>query len=229
MRPGEATGSAVRREGSPSARTAVRRRAGRARYDRATIDAILDEGLVGHVAIVADGQPYAIPMLYARFQDEVYLHGSPLSRLLGELTARVPMCLTVTLLDGLVLARSAFHHSVNYRSVVVLGEGRVVQERDEKLRALRTLVEHTAPGRSADARGPNDQELEATEVVALPLTEASSKLRTGPPVDAPEDYALPVWAGEVPLSLVAGEPLTDRRCLAAVPAYARSYGRGGHE
>ncbi len=207
-------------------RTAVKRRAGRARYDRATIDAILDEGLVGHVGVCSDGQPYVIPMLYARDQDRIYLHGSPLSRLLGALVDGMPMCLTVTLLDGLVLARSAFHHSLNYRSVVVLGEGRAVLDRGQKLAAMRALVERVLAGRSTDARGPNDNELEATEVVALAIDEASAKIRAGPPVDATEDYGLPVWAGELPLRVAAGAPVPDSLCAAPLPPYLSSYGRG---
>ncbi len=209
----------------PTARTRVRRRAGRGAYDRAIIDAILDAGLIGHVALVSDGQPYAIPMLYARAGEELYLHGSPLSRLLGSLVDGAAVCFTVTLLDGLVLARSAFHHSMNYRSVVILGEARAVRGHSEKLAALRTLVEHISPGRSADARGPSQEELEATEVVALSTREASAKVRTGPPVDAPADYELPIWAGELPLALAAGEPLTDPRCRESVPAYVRTYRR----
>jgi hypothetical protein len=188
----------------PSPRTKVRRRAGRGRYARSTINAILDEGLVGHAAFVADGQPYGIPTLYARDGDVLYLHGSPLSRLLSSLSEGIPMCFTVTLVDGLVLARSAFHHSVNYRSVVVLGRGRAI----------------------SDARGPSDLELKVTEVVVLPLDEASAKVRTGPPIDAPEDYARPVWAGEVPLRVVAGEPLADERCSQPVPDYVTRYHRG---
>ena len=206
-------------------RTTVKRRAGRARHDRATIDAILDQGLVGHVGIAAEGQPYVIPMLYARSGEHIYLHGSPLSRLLGGLAGGTAMCLTVTLLDGIVLARSAFHHSLNYRSVVVLGEAHAVLAREEKLEALRTLVERFLPGRSADVRGPSDQELEATEVVALAIEEVSAKVREGPPVDAPEDYALPVWAGEVPLAMVAGTPAPDPRCDALLPPYLASSSR----
>jgi nitroimidazol reductase NimA-like FMN-containing flavoprotein (pyridoxamine 5'-phosphate oxidase superfamily) len=213
-------------EFEPTPRSTVRRRAGRARYDRATVAAILDEGLLGHAGIAVDGQPYVIPMLYARVGEQLYLHGSPLSRLLGLLARGVPMSFTVTLVDGLVLARSAFHHSLNYRSVVVLGEGRAIRERTEKLAALRAIVEHVTPGRSSDARGPSDQELEATELIALALDEASAKIRTGPPVDAAEDYALPVWAGELPFTLAAGEPLPDERCSAPVPPYIRSYSRG---
>ena len=209
---------------APSPRTAVRRRAGRGRYDRPAIDAILDAGFVGHLAVVSEGQPYVIPMLYARDGDRIYLHGSPLSRLLGELVDGVPVCLTVTLLDGIVLARSAFHHSVNYRSVVVLGEARALSDPAAKRAALDTLVEQIVPGRTSEARGPSPQELEATEVAVLPIAEASAKVRTGPPVDAPEDYALPVWAGELPLTLTPGAPLTDKRCSADVPDYVRNYG-----
>jgi uncharacterized protein len=213
------------RAAAPSARTKVRRRAGRGRYGRATINAILDEGLVGHAAFVVGGQPYAIPMLYARDRDVLYLHGSPLSRLVSGLAGGLSMCFTVTLLDGLVLARSAFHHSVNYRSVVVLGQARALHSPEVKNEALRRIVEHVAAGRSEDARGPSDHELEATEVLALGLEEASAKLRAGPPVDAPQDYALPVWAGELPLRLAVGEPHADPRCSQPVPAYVRNYGR----
>jgi uncharacterized protein len=206
-------------------RTKVRRQAGRGRYDRATIEAILDEGLMAHVGIESEGQPYVIPMLYARREERIYLHGSPLSRLVRRLSEGVPMCLTVTLLDGLVLARSAFHHSLNYRSVVVLGTGRVVRDWHEKQEALRAIVEHVAPGRSDEARGPNEKELDATEIVALDIDEASAKLRTGPPVDAAADYALPVWAGVLPLGVSVGEPAADKRCTVPVPAYVSGWRR----
>ena len=208
-----------------SPRTTVRRRTGRAHYDRETIDAILAEGLVAHVAFVADGQPFAIPMLYAAEGDQVYLHGSPLSRLLGGIVDGTALCLTVTLIDGLVLARSAFHHSINYRSAVVLGEGRAIRDPREKYEALWALVERTIPGRSNDVRGPSDQELDATEVVAVPIAEASAKIRSGPPVDASEDYDLPAWAGEVPLRLVPDRPVPDARCSAPIPTYIAGYGR----
>ncbi len=204
-------------------RVRVRRRSGRGNYQRATIHAILDEGLVAHLGIVSEGQPYVIPVLYARDGSQVYLHGSPLSRLLSNLAEGIPMCLTVTLLDGLVLARSAFHHSMNYRSVVLLGRGRPVRARDEKLEALRVLVERMAPGRSEDARGPSAKELRATEVVALPIDEASAKIRTGPPADAAADYELPVWAGVVPLDLRAGSPVPDDRCSVPVPEYVAGW------
>jgi nitroimidazol reductase NimA-like FMN-containing flavoprotein (pyridoxamine 5'-phosphate oxidase superfamily) len=215
--------------GSPSTdRTTVRRHAERGRYDRETVEAILDEGLVGHLAFVADGQPFAVPMLYARRGEQLYLHGSPQSRVLGAAAGGVPLCLTVTHVDGLVLARSAFHHSVNYRSVVVLGTGRRVDERAEKLEAMRLLVEHIVPGRSADARGPSAGELKATEIVAMTISEASAKVRTGGPVDSRGDYKLPVWAGELPLALVPGVPFADNCCTAALPAYVREYVRGGN-
>jgi nitroimidazol reductase NimA-like FMN-containing flavoprotein (pyridoxamine 5'-phosphate oxidase superfamily) len=204
-------------------RVRVRRRSGRGNYERSTIHAILDEGLVGHVGIAADGQPYVIPVLYARAGGQIYLHGSPLSRLVGNLAEGVPMCLTVTLLDGLVLARSAFHHSMNYRSVVVLGRGRAVRDREEKLEALRVLVERMAPGRSDDARGPSAKELKATEVVAVAIDEASAKIRTGPPADAAADYSLPVWAGVLPFGLRAGSPVPDDRCSVAVPDYVSAW------
>lgn len=214
------------REGAPrSGRTTVRRRAGRARYDSETIDAILDEGLVAHVAFTSGGQPYAIPMLYARGREEVYLHGSPLSRLVGRMADGIALCLTVTLIDGLVLARSAFHHSVNYRSVAALGTGYPVADPDEKRKALETIVERVVPGRSREVRGPSDGELEATEVIAMEIVEASAKVRSGPPVDAAEDYKLPVWAGELPLRLMPERPKPDGRCAVPVPDYVKCYER----
>jgi uncharacterized protein len=206
-----------------TSRVRVRRRSGRGHYDRTTIDAILDEGLVAHLGIVSEGQPYVIPVLYARAGNEVYLHGSPLSRLLSNLAGGAPMCLTVTLLDGLVLARSAFHHSMNYRSVVLLGEGRPVRDREEKREALGILVDRLVPGRSDDARGPSAKELRATEVVVLPIDEASAKIRTGPPADAAADYELPVWAGVVPMELRAGPPVPDDRCSVALPEYVAGW------
>jgi nitroimidazol reductase NimA-like FMN-containing flavoprotein (pyridoxamine 5'-phosphate oxidase superfamily) len=207
-------------------RTKVRRRSGRGNYRRATIHAILDEGLVGHVGVVGQGgQPFVIPVLYARDGDRVYLHGSPLSRLLSTLAEGVPMCLTVTLMDGLVLARSAFHHSMNYRSVVILGLGRAIEESERKDRALRALVEHIVPGRSDDARGPSRKELKATEVIELEIDEASAKIRTGPPGDASADMELPVWAGVIPITTVYGEPTADAACSLPAPNYVRAYAR----
>ena len=208
-----------------TARSKVRRHAGRGRYDKATIYAILDEGLYGHVGLESDGQPFVIPALYGRVGDKLYIHGSPLSRLLGAAASGVKLCFTVTLLDGLVLARTAFHHSMNYRSVVVLGQARAVTDTDEKLAALRAVVEHVVPGRSDDVRGPNEKELAATEVVALGLSEASAKIRTGPPIDGPEDMHLSAWAGELPLALETGAPVRDARSSAPIPSYVRFYSR----
>lgn len=172
------------------ARVTVRRHPERGAYDADTIHAILDEGFLCHVGFVADDQPFVIPTLYARAGDTLYLHGSPLSRLPRHLADGIPLCVTVTLVDGVVLARSAFHHSINYRSVVILGRGRVVTEPGAKEEALRALVDGVVPGRSADARGPDAQELKATLVIAVPLAEASARARTGPPKDAPDDYGL---------------------------------------
>lgn len=208
--------------GPPSDRARVRRHSERGRYDAETVHAILDAGFVGHLAFVQDGQPIAVPMLYARAGDVLYLHGSPQSRAVGLAGEGVRLCLTVTHVDGLVLARSHFHHSVNYRSVVVMGEGRVVDERVEKLDAMRRLVEHIVPGRAEDARGPSDGELKATEMVAMTIDEASAKIRTGPPIDTGRDLELPVWAGVLPLSVVAGEPIADAGCPLPVPEYVRA-------
>ena len=194
----------------PTPRTTVRRLPQRGHYDRETIAAILDEGLFCHVGFVADGQPYVIPTIYARSGDRLYVHGSAVSRMLRTLAGGVPVCVTVTLLDGLVLARSVFNHSMNYRSVVVLGTATPV-EGDEKAGALQTIAEHVAPGRWQEARAPNATELKATLVLSLPLDEASAKVRTGPPVDDDPDYALPHWAGVLPLALAAGSPVPDPR------------------
>ena len=190
-------------------RTRVRRLANRASYDRETIHAILDEALVCHVGFVVDGAPVVIPTIHWREDDTLYVHGSAASRMLRSLKGGVDACVTVTLVDGLVLARSAFHHSMNYRSVVVYGKAREVTG-EEKARSLEQLVEHIAPGRSAEVRAPNEIEMKQTLVIALPLDEASAKIRTGGPVDDEEDYALPVWAGVVPLTITRGEPIEDR-------------------
>lgn len=218
-----------------SERTRVRRAAERGAYDRETLLAILDEGLVAHVGFTGeDGQPYVIPMGYARDGERLLLHGSTLSRLMQRAAEGVPVCVTVTLLDGLVLARSVFHHSMNYRSVVVLGRAVPIRDRAEKLAALEALVEHLTPGRSAEARGPSEKELAATEIVAVPLDEASAKIRTGPPKDPKGDLDLDVWAGVVPLRTVAGAPETspDGKPGLPVPASVRTLGnrtRGGRE
>lgn len=190
---------------APTVRTTVRRRAQRGHYERATIDVILDEGFVCHVAVVDDHGPVVLPTGYVRLGDEVVLHGSAANRMLRLAAEGRPVCVTVTLLDGLVLARSAFHHSMNYRSVVVFGQARVV-EGDEKVQALRAFVDHIVPGRSAEARPPDDRELAATLVVAVPLDEASAKVRSGPPIDDEADMGLDVWAGVIPLSLVRHSP-----------------------
>ncbi|HVG22784.1 MAG TPA: pyridoxamine 5'-phosphate oxidase family protein [Thermoanaerobaculia bacterium] len=201
-------------------RTRVRRLAKRASYDRETIHAILDEARVCHVGFVVDGAPVVIPTIHWRVGDTLYVHGSAASRMLRSLRDGVDACVTVTLIDGLVLARSAFHHSMNYRSVVVFGKAREVTG-EEKVSALDGLVEHVVRGRSRDARPPNESELKQTLVLALPLEEASAKIRTGGPVDDEEDYALPVWAGVVPLKLTAGEPVADVGVTAEVPEYLR--------
>src|SRR5437867_791104 len=202
---------------TPTARTTVRRRPNRASYDRATIEAILDEGLFCHVGFVVDDQPYVIPTIHARVGDWLYIHGSAASRMLRAVQGGIRVCVTVTLLDGLVLARSAFHHSMNYRSVVLLGTAIEVTDEAERLRALEAIVEHIVRGRWAEIRWPNETELRATLVLRLPIEEASAKVRGGPPVDDEEDYALPCWAGEVPLRLVPQPPVADPRLNARIP------------
>ena len=189
----------------------MRREPDRGVYDRASIDAILDEGLVCHLGFVHDGQPYVIPTLFGRVGDEVYVHGSAASRMLRIVRGGVDACLTVTLVDGIVLARSIFNHSINYRSVVVLGRAVAVTEPEEKLRALEAFSERLLPGRWSNVRAPDARELKATSILRLPLDEASAKVRTGPPADEEADYALPVWAGVIPLALVAGPPQPDPR------------------
>jgi uncharacterized protein len=186
----------------PDKRIRIIREPQRGRYDRATIDAILDEALLCHLGFEVDGQPYVIPTLHARVGDTVYVHGSAASRMLKRLAGGVRVCLTVTLFDGLVLARSVFNHSVNYRSVVLLGTARLVPDA-EKAEALRALTEQLAPGRWEEARQPTSKELKATWILALPIEEASAKVRSGPPEDDPEDEHLPVWAGVVPVHLAA--------------------------
>jgi uncharacterized protein len=188
----------------------------RAAYDRGTIDAILDEALVAHLAFALDGQPYAIPTLQARVGDSVYFHGSAASRAIRALSAGAPACLTVTLLDGLVLARSAFHHSVNYRSVVVLGRARPVEGPDERRTALRAFTERLVPGRWGEVRPPSPAELKGTRVLAMTLDESSAKVRSGPPVEEPEDYARAVWAGVIPLRTETGAPVPSPRLLPGV-------------
>lgn len=206
-------------------RTRVRRLPKRGQYDAPTIHAILDEALICHVGFVVDGAPVVIPTIHWRDGDTLYFHGSAASRMLRSLKNGVDACVTVTLLDGLVLARSAFHHSMNYRSVVVFGKAREVIDDDERIRALEALVEHVVRGRSKHIREPNDKELRQTLVLALPLEEASAKIRTGGPVDDEEDYALPMWAGVLPLRLTPSEPIADAGVTAEVPEYVKSYVR----
>jgi len=214
-------------ETAPSPRTEVRRHPERGVYDRAAIDAILDEALYCHVGFVADGRPFVIPTIHARSGDVLYLHGSPASRMLRTLAGGLDVCVTVTILDGLVLARSVYNHSMNYRSVVVLGNARAVEDRAKKLAALEAVVEHVAAGRSRDARAPSEKELGGTLVLALPLDEASAKVRSGPPKDFDDDVPLPIWAGVVPLRLAAGapEPAADLPAGLEAPPYALDYRR----
>ena len=208
-----------------SERTRIVREPQRAVYDREAIYKILDEGFVCHVGFTADGQTYVIPTMYARVDDAIYFHGSAASRMLRGVGSGLNVCVTVTLADGLVLARSVFNHSMNYRSVVALGTAVIVEERDEKLDALRAFTERILPGRWNDARQPNEKELKATSILRLPLTEVSAKVRVGGVEDDTEDYALRVWAGIVPLRLVADEPVRDERCEAAIPTpeYAEKF------
>jgi nitroimidazol reductase NimA-like FMN-containing flavoprotein (pyridoxamine 5'-phosphate oxidase superfamily) len=195
--------------GLKTPRTKLRRLPKRGAHDRPTIDAILDEALISHVGFVHDGRPAVIPTLHARIGDEVVIHGSAASRMLRALATGIDVCLTATLIDGLVLARSAFHHSVNYRSVVLYGRAHLLTEPDEKAQALEAFTERLLPGRWADVRWPTRKELKATTVLKLPIEEGSAKVRTGPPIDDEPDYELDVWAGVVPLTLVRGEPVPD--------------------
>ena len=210
---------------SPTGRTTLRRLPKRGSFERETVNAILDEGFVCHVGFVVDGQPFVIPTAYGRKGDVLYIHGARASRMQKALAAGADVCVTVTLVDGLVLARSAFHHSINYRSVVVFGRARVVESEEEKNAAMEAFTEHIVPGRWADVRWPNAQELAATTVLAIQLSEASAKVRTGPPIDDEEDYALPVWAGVLPLGVEPGAPVPDPRLPeeTPLPAYIEQF------
>jgi nitroimidazol reductase NimA-like FMN-containing flavoprotein (pyridoxamine 5'-phosphate oxidase superfamily) len=212
---------------TPTLRTRLVREAERAVYDREAAYRILDEGFLCHVGFVVDGQPFVIPTSYGRKGDSLFIHGSAASRMLRQLKESIPVCITVTLLDGLVLARSIFNHSMNYRSVVVLGKATLVDDPAEKIEALRLLSEHILPGRWADSRQPNERELKQTSVLRVPIEEFSAKVRTGPPVDDEEDYSFPTWAGVVPLEIKTGTPIDDPRLTPgqAVPEYARNYNR----
>ena len=214
-------------DGLKTPRTTLRRAPDRGSHDWDTIAAILDEGIICHIAFEAGGQPYAIPTIYGRDGRTLYIHGSPASRMLRSLAEGIPMCLTVTLVDGIIFARSVFHHSMNYRSVVALGTAHSVDGQADKLHALEVITDHLTPGRWGDARIPNERELKATLVLRMEIDEASAKLRPGGVADEPQDMDLPVWAGRLPLSLVAGEPETDPGVAAEhpVPQYVRDYKR----
>ena len=211
----------------PTERTTLKRLPKRGVYDREIVYGILDEGFVCHVGFAVDGQPFVIPTGYARVEDQLYIHGSQVSRMLRTLSEGIDVCITVTLVDGLVLARSAFHHSINYRSVVIFGNATLVEDRAAKLAALFAFSEHVIRGRWDDVREPTEQELKATTVLSLPLTEASAKVRSGPPIDDEEDYALDVWAGVLPLETFAGAPINDPRLRENIepPAYTLNYSR----
>jgi nitroimidazol reductase NimA-like FMN-containing flavoprotein (pyridoxamine 5'-phosphate oxidase superfamily) len=211
-------------------RTTLKRLPQRGSFERRQVNEILDEGLVCHVGFVINGQPLVIPTGYARVGDTLVIHGSQASRMLRQLGQGIDVCVTVTLIDGLVLARSAFHHSMNYRSVVVFGRATVIEDREEKMAALEALSEHIIPGRWDEVRGPNDRELQLTTVLAIPLTEASAKVRTGPPVDDEEDYDLTVWAGVIPLQMDAQTPIADPPLAPNIPTprYAIDYHRTTH-
>ncbi len=212
---------------SPTDRTTLKRLPKRGDFERDAIFAILDEAFICHVGFIVEGKPVVIPTSYVRVADEVYIHGSAASRMLRSLEKGIDVCVTVTLIDGLVLARSAFHHSINYRSVVIFGKANAVDDLEEKFRALHAFTEHVVPGRWADVRPPDENELRATLVLRLRLAEVSAKVRTGPPIDDDEDYNLAVWAGVVPLRLIADTPVIDDRVPAGIeaPDYVREYSR----
>ena len=211
----------------PSERTRVVREPQRGVYDREAICKILDEAFVCHIGFSMDGQPYVIPTLFARVGDQLYFHGSAASRMLRSLGEGIPVCVTVTLTDGFVLARSVFNHSINYRSVVALGRATLVNAPQEKFEAFHAFTEKILPGRWNEARQPSEKEQKATSILRLPLTEVSAKVRTGPPMDDEPDYALPVWAGVIPFHLAFDAPVRDERCDPAipVPAYVTHYRR----
>jgi uncharacterized protein len=211
---------------TPTPRTRLRRLPSRGSYDTAVVHAILDEALVCHLGFVHEGQPFVLPTTYARIGDVLYVHGSAASRMLRALREGIGVCVTVTLLDGLVLARSAFHHSMNYRSVVILGTAIEITDEDEKRRALNAIVDHVVPGRSAEVRGPSAKELQATSVLSVPIDEASAKVRDEPPQEKEEeDYSLDSWAGLIPLTLQPQAPIGDPRLRPGIPVphYAATY------
>lgn len=201
---------------TPTQRTRVRRLAKRAVYEKERVHQILDEGYLCHVGFVHDGQPFVIPTLYARSGETIFMHGSGASRMLKILAEGVDVCLTVTLVDGFVLARSAFHHSMNYRSVTVFGRARLVSDLAAKMQALSLITDHIVPNRWDEVRGPNELEMKQTVVLALPMEDVAAKVRVGPPADDEEDYALPVWAGVIPIQTQLGAPQPDGRVLPGV-------------
>ena len=209
----------------------VRRLANRGHYDKATIYPIIDEALICHVGFVQDTQPFIIPMIHARRDDTVYLHGAATNRLLNHVTEGHPLCIAITILDGIVFARSVFHHSMNYRSVALFGKGTVIENGDQKLSALEVISDHVARGRWQEARLPNQREMDTTTVVAVGIESASAKIRSGPPNDNPEDYELPVWAGVLPLHEQPLAPVKDLRLPAGIPipGYVSNYKRQGKE
>ena len=212
---------------TPTQRTKIKRVPKRANYETKTIYNILDEALICHVGFTANNQPFVIPTAYGRVDDKLYIHGSPASRMLRNLNQGIEVCVTVTLLDGLVLARSAFHHSMNYRSVVIFGTATLVNDTEEKNEALRAFTEHVMPQRWQEVRQPNKQELQGTMVLSLPLTEASAKVRTGYPVDDETDYYLRIWAGVLPLQMIPGKAIADERLIEGieVPEYVKNYSK----
>jgi nitroimidazol reductase NimA-like FMN-containing flavoprotein (pyridoxamine 5'-phosphate oxidase superfamily) len=214
----------------PTTRTRVVREPERAVYDREEVYRILDEGFLCHVGFVVEDQPFVIPTSYGRKEASLYIHGSAASRMLRQVKDGLPVCVTVTLLDGLVLARSIFNHSMNYRSVVILGKATLVDVPEEKLAALRVLSEHILPGRWDEVRQPNERELKATSVLRVPIEEFSAKVRKGPPIDDAEDYMFPTWAGVIPLQMKAGEAIADPKLGAGFPTppYVRCYRRSGN-
>jgi len=209
----------------PTARTRVAREPERGVYDRETAYRILDEGFICHVGFAVDGQPFVIPTAYGRKDANLYIHGSAASRMLRQMKQGVAVCVTVTLLDGLVLARSVFNHSMNYRSVVILGKATLVEDQEEKLAALRVVSEHIIRGRWDDARQPNERELKATAVLRVPIEEFSAKVRTGPPIDDEEDYSFPTWAGVIPLKMKGGDAISDSKLDSRreAPSYVKNY------
>lgn len=212
---------------TPTAQTRVKRLPERGCYEREQIYQILDEGLVCHIGFTVDNQTFVIPTAYCRLEDEIFIHGAPASRMLKTLQEGINICLTVTLLDGLVAARSAFHSSMNYRSVMVLGQASAVKDFDEKSQAMQTLVEHIMPGRWPDLREITEKEIRATTILKLPIEEASAKIRKGPPVDDEEDLELPIWGGVMPLATQPLTPIGDRYVTSevSVPEYLLNYRR----